>query len=229
MFAPVSYTHLIPFAVGASFRHRVYLLRFRLAHTITTSTAESQVQSSFTHIFVPHTADPANRGISREMCIRDSSLTRSWAKELSKKGLRVVAVAPGILEATGLRSLSYETALAYTRGITVEELRAGYVKPGITPMGRSGKLTEVANVVAFLISDRSSYIDEMCIRDRSPALAAATPSVCRMDGNTQNSAKKQIRRVNFRKTSQSSVCTARITQVNEASTQHRPTDTTHCL
>lgn len=92
-----------------------------------------------------------------------NSLTRSWAKELSKKGLRVVAVAPGILEATGLRSLSYETALAYTRGITVEELRAGYVKPGITPMGRSGKLTEVANVVAFLISDRSSYIDGVTI------------------------------------------------------------------
>ena len=46
----------IPFAVGSSFRHRVYLLCLRLAHTITTSTAESQVQSSFTHIFVPHTA-----------------------------------------------------------------------------------------------------------------------------------------------------------------------------
>ena len=64
----------IPFAVGASFRHRVYLLRFRLAHTITTSTAESQVQSSFTHIFVPHTADPANRGISR---VKRQSVCRS--------------------------------------------------------------------------------------------------------------------------------------------------------
>ena len=32
-----------------------------------------------------------------------------------------------------------------------------------TPMGRSGKLTEVANVVAFLISDRSSYIDGVTI------------------------------------------------------------------
>lgn len=45
-----------------------------------------------------------------------NSLTRSWAKELGKKGVRVVGVAPGILEATGLRTLSYETALAYTRG-----------------------------------------------------------------------------------------------------------------
>ena len=35
-----------------------------------------------------------------------NSLTRSWAKELGKKGVRVVGVAPGILEATGLRTLS---------------------------------------------------------------------------------------------------------------------------
>ncbi len=55
-----------------------------------------------------------------------NSLTRSWAKELGKLGVRVVGVAPGILEATGLRTIQYETALAYTRGITVEELRAGY-------------------------------------------------------------------------------------------------------
>ena len=66
---------------------------------------------------------------------------------------------PGILEATGLRTLSYETALAYTRGITIEELRAGYAKTSTTPMGRSGKLTEVANTVAFLLSDRASYVD----------------------------------------------------------------------
>lgn len=87
-----------------------------------------------------------------------NSLTRSWAKELGKKGVRVVGVAPGILEATGLRTPAYETALAYTRGITVEELRAGYAKTSTTPMGRSGKLTEVASTVAFLISEKASYI-----------------------------------------------------------------------
>ncbi len=87
-----------------------------------------------------------------------NSLTRSWAKELGKKGVRVVGVAPGILEATGLRTLSYETALAYTRGITIEDLRAGYAKTSTTPLGRSGKLSEVANTVAFLLSDRASYI-----------------------------------------------------------------------
>ena len=85
------------------------------------------------------------------------ALTRAWAKELGKYNVRVVGVAPGILEATALRTDEYERALAYTRGITVQKLREGYKKAAI-PLGRSGKLSEVANTVCFLASDRSSYI-----------------------------------------------------------------------
>lgn len=85
------------------------------------------------------------------------SFTRSWAKELGKYNIRVVGVAPGILEPTGLRSFEYERALAYTRGITVEELRKSYEKLAI-PLKRVGKLEEVANLVCFLISDLASYI-----------------------------------------------------------------------
>jgi sorbitol-6-phosphate 2-dehydrogenase len=87
-----------------------------------------------------------------------NALTRSWSKELGKFGIRVVGIAPGILEATGLRTISYETALAYTRGITVDQLRAGYSKTGTTPLGRSGKLSEVASTVAFMASEKASYI-----------------------------------------------------------------------
>ena len=85
------------------------------------------------------------------------NLTRSWAKELGKHNIRIVGVAPGILEATSLRSEEYERALAYTRGITIKELRERYKKAAI-PLGRSGKLSEVANTVCFLASDRSGYI-----------------------------------------------------------------------
>lgn len=87
-----------------------------------------------------------------------NSLTRSWAKELGRKGIRVVGIAPGILEATGLRTLAYEEALAYTRGITVEQLREGYTKTSSIPLGRDGKLSEVANTAAFLASDRASFV-----------------------------------------------------------------------
>ena len=48
--------------------------------------------------------------------------------------------------------------LAYTRGITVEKLREGYSSTSTTPLGRSGKLTEVADLVCYLLSDRASYI-----------------------------------------------------------------------
>ncbi len=87
-----------------------------------------------------------------------NSLTRAWAKELGRHGIRVVGLAPGIMEATGLRTLSYETALSYTRGITVDQLRAGYAKTSTIPLGRAGKLSEVANAVAFLASERAGYI-----------------------------------------------------------------------
>jgi sorbitol-6-phosphate 2-dehydrogenase len=85
------------------------------------------------------------------------SLTRSWSKELGQHGIRVVGLAPGIMEETGLRSLDYEKALAYTRGKTVEELREGYKNVSV-PLGREGKLREVADLTCFLASERASYI-----------------------------------------------------------------------
>lgn len=78
---------------------------------------------------------------------------RTW-----KTGVRVVGVAPGIMEATGLRTIAYESALAYTRGITVDDLRAGYSKTSTIPLGRSGKLSEVADLCVYLASQRASYV-----------------------------------------------------------------------
>jgi sorbitol-6-phosphate 2-dehydrogenase len=92
-----------------------------------------------------------------------NSYTRSWAKELGKKGIRVIGIAPGIMEETGLRTLAYEEALAYTRGKTVEELRAGYSQTSTIPLGRSGKLAEVADLVAYFLSERSSYISGVTV------------------------------------------------------------------
>jgi sorbitol-6-phosphate 2-dehydrogenase len=85
------------------------------------------------------------------------SMTRSWAKELGKHNIRVVGIAPGIVEATALRSQEYERAVAYTRGITVEQFREKYENISI-PLGRSCKLSEIADTVCFLVSERSSYI-----------------------------------------------------------------------
>lgn len=86
------------------------------------------------------------------------SYTRSWAKELGKSNVRVVGLAPGIMEETGLRTLAYEEALSYTRGISVDQLRAGYSNTSTIPLGRSGKLSEVADTVCFMLSERAGYI-----------------------------------------------------------------------
>ena len=88
----------------------------------------------------------------------NQNMTRSWAKELGNQGVRVVGVAPGIMETTGMRSESYEASLAYTRGISVEDLRAKYGSTSSIPLGRSGKLSEVSDLVVFLVSERASYL-----------------------------------------------------------------------
>lgn len=83
-------------------------------------------------------------------------LTRSWAKELGSKNIRVVGVAPGIMEKTDMRTNAYNEALAYTRGIKPESISTDYSKT--IPLGKEGRLDDVANLVSYLISDRADYI-----------------------------------------------------------------------
>lgn len=92
-----------------------------------------------------------------------NGLTRSWAKELGVFNIRVVGVAPGIMDATGLRTPVYEEALAYSRHQTVQQLRGGYTSKHTTPLGRSGHLYEVADLVSYLLSERASYITGITI------------------------------------------------------------------
>ncbi len=86
-----------------------------------------------------------------------NSFTRSWSKELGKHGIRARIGIARDSGKTGPRTPEYEEALAWTRNITVEQLREGYTKNAI-PIGRAGRLAEVADFVCYLLSKRASYI-----------------------------------------------------------------------
>lgn len=84
------------------------------------------------------------------------SYTMSWAKELGKFNIRVVGVAPSINERTPMNDDKTFAALAYTRGQDANNVSSDYEK--VIPLGRPGKLDEVADLIVYLISDHSSYI-----------------------------------------------------------------------
>jgi NAD(P)-dependent dehydrogenase (short-subunit alcohol dehydrogenase family) len=73
-----------------------------------------------------------------------AGLTRSTALDLAKHGIRVNAVAPGLV----LTPLTEPHAATAAFGSLV----------AATPLGRCGRPEEIAEAVAFLLDDRASYI-----------------------------------------------------------------------
>ncbi|HNY13302.1 MAG TPA: beta-ketoacyl-ACP reductase [Candidatus Wallbacteria bacterium] len=70
-------------------------------------------------------------------------MSKTWARELGKKGIRVNAVAPGFTKTEML-----ETVPEKVITMLIEK----------TPMARLGQPEDIANLYAFLASDESSFI-----------------------------------------------------------------------
>ncbi len=80
--------------------------------------------------------------------------SKSLADEVGRDGILVNNVCPGSISSE--RMLSNVTSRAKELGITVEEALATRAKE--TAVGRVGEPVELANLVAFLASDKSTYI-----------------------------------------------------------------------
>jgi len=80
--------------------------------------------------------------------------SKSLADEVGRDGILVNNVCPGSISSE--RMLSNVTSRAKELGITVDEALANRAKE--TAVGRVGKPEELANLVAFLASDKSTYI-----------------------------------------------------------------------
>jgi NAD(P)-dependent dehydrogenase (short-subunit alcohol dehydrogenase family) len=72
------------------------------------------------------------------------ALTKSMAKELAPKGVRVNAVAPGVI------------ATPFHETFSTPEMMRSFVN--MIPLGRVGTSEECAAVIAFLASDAASYL-----------------------------------------------------------------------
>lgn len=86
--------------------------------------------------------------------------TLSWAKELGPFGIRVVGVAPDILDRTPSNNDEKYRAQAYGRGMGLNFKPEDFFKnyKSSIPLGRPGHLREVADVICFLLSDHASYV-----------------------------------------------------------------------
>ncbi|WP_407271753.1 3-oxoacyl-ACP reductase FabG [Radiobacillus sp. PE A8.2] len=70
-------------------------------------------------------------------------MTKTWAKELGRKGINVNAVVPGFTETNMVANMPAEI---------IEKMKAQ------VPLGRLGKPADIANAYLFLSSDESDYI-----------------------------------------------------------------------
>lgn len=72
-----------------------------------------------------------------------NGITKSLARELAPRGIRVNAVAPGIIETDMVKSLPKEMIEPLIKQV---------------PLGRIGKPVDIANAFLFLASDMANYI-----------------------------------------------------------------------
>ncbi len=90
------------------------------------------------------------------------AMTKSLAAEWGGRGIRFVGIAPG----------PFKTEGAFSRLMPLERLEKGALAR--VPLGRFGELGELADLAAYLVSDRAAYINgDIITIDGGESLAGA--------------------------------------------------------
>jgi 3-oxoacyl-[acyl-carrier protein] reductase len=108
-------------------------------------------------VFISSTSALGNRGQANYSTVKAGlqGLTRTLAIELGQFNINVNCVAPGFIETRMTR------ATAERLGQDFEAFKASAAER--TPLRRVGQPEDVANVIAFLVSDESSYVSGQTI------------------------------------------------------------------
>ena len=86
-----------------------------------------------------------------------STYSKGLAKGVAPKGVRVVMISPGFIETSGAHGMIMD--ISRGTGVSMEAARQRIMDMlGGIPVGRPGRSEEVAELVAFLSSDRAAYI-----------------------------------------------------------------------
>ncbi|WKN44825.1 SDR family NAD(P)-dependent oxidoreductase [Tunicatimonas pelagia] len=80
-------------------------------------------------------------------------LTAALGKELSRSGIRVMALAPGMVNTPGTRTESWQSAFEKFAGMSMDGLAQAMV-----PLGRKAEPDDIAKVALFCATDLSGYL-----------------------------------------------------------------------